>query len=442
MAKKADDQTITEQSAVHMIHAVVDLMGHLWHPTTGKDSGIDGEIELRDPATQEVRNVRIGVQSKGTAGRFIRDTSTSFTFRPEPRDVSYWLSSNQPVLLVVVRPGTNELYWRSVQEWARDPAAKAKGYIRFDKQRDRFEAASGAALFNLRADAADRVEPPSASDIAETTLSNHMPIRFKGDTLWSVAIPGGTPTEVLKPAWDRGLQQPGGLHAKRFWSLQPIDHGFIKAVGGTDMAADALEDVLAGRRPELVNILKEVVVRMLVDRVPELRWHAFKKVAYFRRREEHQPVTYAWHSGKPRTVVGVKSSSDEDGHFMRYRHDAAELVVRALGDGWVLQITPTYLFTSDGHKLSGYHDKWLAGIKRLDRHVAVSSSLRMWEHLLVERLTILRPEGHEHFALDPLMVIRLPRSIVDTAWRELTIEEAEVSEHRRTSVLSLLDEAA
>lgn len=345
MAKKADNQTITEQSAVHMIQAMVDRMDHLWHPTTGKDSGIDGEIELRDAATGEVRNVRIGVQSKGTDRRFIRETSSSFTFRPEPKDVSYWLSSNQPVLLIVARPGTNELYWRSVQEWANDPAAKSKGYIRFDKQRDRFEVEAGAALFNLRAGADDRVEPPSAAEVAETTLSNHMPIRFKADTLWSVSVPAGSAAEVLKPAWDQGLQQPGALHARRFWSLQPIDARFTQAISGTDVAATALKEVLAGRRPEHVNILKEVVVRMLIDRAPELRWHAFKKVGYFRRREEHQPVTYTWHSGKPRTVVGVKSSSDEDGHFMRYRHDAAELVVRTLQDGWVLQINPTYLFT-------------------------------------------------------------------------------------------------
>jgi hypothetical protein len=55
------------ERGVHAIAQRVDEMGHLWHPTVGVDSGIDGEIELRGPATREVRNVRIGVQSKATA---------------------------------------------------------------------------------------------------------------------------------------------------------------------------------------------------------------------------------------------------------------------------------------------------------------------------------------------------------------------------------------
>lgn len=442
MSKKADAQTITGESAIHLITAVVDAMGHLWHPTVGKDSGIDGEIELRDPGTREVRNVRIGVQSRGTEQRLTRETEHGFSYRPSAKDLAYWLSSNQPVLLVISRPSSGVLYWRSVQEWAQNPIEKAKGYLRFDKERDRFDASAGPALFDLRATAEDRVEPPQPPHIGEETLINHMPVRFKAETLFSVAVRSGSPLEVLGPAWAKGLRHPGALRSCRYYSLRDFDGPFASAVGADDRAEHPLEPVLSGEEPDLSDVLKEVTIRILVDRVPELRWHAQKGLAYFRRAAEHEPVTRAWHPGQPRTVVDVKFSSEADRHFMRYRHDAARLALRFLAGRWTLQINPTYLFTSDGHKLSGYHDKWLAGMKRLDRHVAVSSALRMWEHLLVEETTLERPNGDDLFALDPLLQIALPRSILDKTWRELTPDEAGAMSHDDASELTLFGEAA
>src|SRR3954462_10152031 len=98
-------------------------MQHLWQPTAGTDSGIDGQIELRDPATGTVRNVRLGVQSKATTKPWSGETEESFYFRATPDDVEYWLSSSQPVLVICSRPDTGEAYWRSVQEWASDEKA-------------------------------------------------------------------------------------------------------------------------------------------------------------------------------------------------------------------------------------------------------------------------------------------------------------------------------
>ena len=442
VSKKADRQTITGESAIHRIVAVVDAMGHLWHPTIGKDSGVDGEIELRDPGTGEVRNVRIGVQSRGTEQRLTRETEQGFSYRPTPKDLAYWLSSNQPVLLVISRPTSGELYWRSVQEWAQDPVQKAKGYLRFDKERDRFDQATGPALFNLRATAEDRVEPPQPPHIAEETLTNHMPVRFKAATLFSIAVGSGSPSEVLGPAWQRGLRHPGALRSSRYYSLRDFDPAFVTALDATDRTEHPLEPVLTGEDPDLADVLREATVRTLVDRVPELRWHARKRLAYFHRGAEHQPVTYAWHAGKARTVVDVKFSSDADGHFMRYRHDAAALAVRFLAGRWTLQINPTYVFTFDGQALSGYHDRWLAGIKGMERHAAVSSALRMWEHLLVERRTLETPDGDDLFALDPLVRVEVPRSIADKTWRELTPAEAGLMSHRETGEPTLFDEAA
>src|ERR1700733_15108984 len=103
MAKKADDAAVLGERGIALIASIVNAMAHLWHPTSGVDSGIDGQIELRDSASGEVRNVRIAVQSKATDRKWPGETATSFYYRPRPADVAYWLSSNQPVLLVCSR---------------------------------------------------------------------------------------------------------------------------------------------------------------------------------------------------------------------------------------------------------------------------------------------------------------------------------------------------
>jgi Domain of unknown function (DUF4365) len=169
--KKVPIQTVTGESGVHLIERIVDEMGHIWHPAVGPDSGVDGQIELRDPATHEVRNVRLGVQSKATTGKWDRETDASFSYRPEPKDIAYWLSSNQPILLICSRNG--QAYWRSVQEWARDATARATGYLRFNKEHDRFDASAASRLFDLKAAPDDWVEPPGPRKVPERLLSTY-----------------------------------------------------------------------------------------------------------------------------------------------------------------------------------------------------------------------------------------------------------------------------
>jgi hypothetical protein len=81
LTTKAQDQAVIGEGGVHRIAQIVDAMDHLWHPTVGVDSGIDGEIELRDAHTGEVR-------------KWDRETDKRFSYRPDPKQVAYWLSSN------------------------------------------------------------------------------------------------------------------------------------------------------------------------------------------------------------------------------------------------------------------------------------------------------------------------------------------------------------
>jgi hypothetical protein len=65
------------------------------------------------------------------------------------RDLDYWLQGNAPVVLIVVRPRTEEAYWVPIKEYFRDLAKKAKHRIVFDRVRNRFEAACAPEFSKL-----------------------------------------------------------------------------------------------------------------------------------------------------------------------------------------------------------------------------------------------------------------------------------------------------
>lgn len=428
MTKRASDQAIIGESGVHLVQRIVDEMGHLWHPTIAPDSGIDGEIELRDPESGEVRNVRIGVQVKATTGKWDRENDRGFTYRPKPADLAYWLSSSQPVLLVCTRGG-EEAYYRSVQEWARDPSARARGHLRFNKERHRFDAEAGPRLFDLKAAPGDWIEPPGPRPVPERLASNLMPITWIAEELFSIRVPPGSPAEVLQAAWKRGIDQPAGvLRGGRYWSFASLAEEFVDAVTGDDPRTHSLAEMRDENGLDDVNLLKELVVRTVVDRHGKrVRWFAPMRCAYFRRRGEQEPVRYAWGKGRGRTVVRPGFSNEADRHFTGYRHDAAELRVRELSDRWALQLSPTYVFTWDGVKLSGHHDKALAGIKRMDRHRAVSAQVRMWAHLFRERNTLLDQPSAD-CALGDLLEVNVGHGVDEAGWAPISEEESAEAE--------------
>src|SRR3954447_14540439 len=159
--KRSSRQAQIGRAGIDLIARRVGEMGHHWHPGSGDlDTGIDGEIELVDPATDEVRNFRIGVQSRATEGIWRSETDEGFYYKAKPEEIAYWVGGNQPVLLVCSRPSKGEAYFRNIQQWAKDPRARASGLIDFDKRRDRFDGSAADRLFTVEARVPVVVEPP------------------------------------------------------------------------------------------------------------------------------------------------------------------------------------------------------------------------------------------------------------------------------------------
>lgn len=107
-------------AGIALIHQRVSAMDHVWHERT-VDAGINGTIELRDPATGEVSNCPFQVQSKASDNDFPGETADRFHYDCDERDLDYWMKSSMPVLLVCSHPKRGEAWWAHIQPTSRIP---------------------------------------------------------------------------------------------------------------------------------------------------------------------------------------------------------------------------------------------------------------------------------------------------------------------------------
>lgn len=147
--KRIDQRKLTGQLGVNLVERIVLNMGFGWHPTNSElEAGIDGYIEIRDPATGEATNCILQVQSRALKD-FTAETDTTFEYLCKERDLDYWLAGNAPVLLIVSRAGTDEAYWVSLKQYFNDPTKRSARRVVFDKTTQRFTQDSRQAVITL-----------------------------------------------------------------------------------------------------------------------------------------------------------------------------------------------------------------------------------------------------------------------------------------------------
>jgi hypothetical protein len=415
--KKSSRSSRIGRAGIDLIARRVGQMGHHWHPGSGDlDTGVDGEIELVDPANDEVRNFRIGVQSKATEGIWRSETEDGFLWKAEPKDIDYWLGGNQPVLLVCSRPRSDEAYFRNVQQWASDPQARATGLIDFDKHRDRFDTDAADRLFTVEAREPLVLEPPGPIIKSESVKSNLMPIHWQTSGLWVVPAPSEHWGDWFSKALEAGVARTDlAMREGRLWSLTEFSPLFLEAIGVTSKPdVLPLESYTASDDRDRINLLAEIVRKTLISiHHGQLRWSAVARVAYFKLYSDRPERKFKWGRGTGRTVVKPRQSLRHEG-LSGYRHDAAEIYVKRLGGDMYVAVTPTYLFTQEGRQLSSFHSEALKKMKAQDRASAVSQQLRMWEFLLAERGQLGGDEGP--FRLGSLVEVELPVTPPERAW--------------------------
>ena len=77
--KQIGRRDIIGDKGIALIHRIVLDMGFVWNATK-LEAGIDGYIEVRDDASEEVSNCILQVRSKAGPSWFKAETANSFQF--------------------------------------------------------------------------------------------------------------------------------------------------------------------------------------------------------------------------------------------------------------------------------------------------------------------------------------------------------------------------
>lgn len=396
-SKKISNSDIIGGRGVNLIERVVLEMGCLWYPTGGVEAGVDGLIEIRDATSGEVTNLVVQVQSKATTNqRFTAETDTSFEYLCKEKDLEYWLNGNAPVILVVSRPDTGEAYWASIKDRFKDLDAQKARKIFFDKARDRFDANARADIVNLAVpkDSGIYLAPPPKQEVL---YSNLLGISHYAPTIYIARTPHRSPSD-LGPELRKFCKHPPGewvLADKLIYSFHDLaeepwihvcERGTLEAVD-TDEFAFSDDD-------ERVWIFVRLLTQCLREKLfVEHQVIYNKSFDYFHFRPSRDLSSRMAHyqsieKSTSREVFAPHINKNDNCQVVYYRHSAFAGIFRCLDEGWYLEITPTYRYTTDGERLYPFYERLLSGLKRLENNQAVLGQVVMWASLLSRARTM------------------------------------------------------
>jgi len=417
--KLAPDSELSAQKGINLIEEVLLEMGFLWHVAGPFDHGIDGRIELRDAKAKLPLNRLLGVQSKAW-GKFVEEDEQGFSFLCDPADIDYWMRSESPVLLVCSHPDERLAWFVCVTDLFSDAEVRAKRRVRFDKNKDRFDASKAAELLQLGA-RRDPVVPRRPPAPPEVLVSNLLPIQH-GQWIWRA------PSECRDHQDVQALYEAAGgrrasdylLRGGHLYSLRdPRECGLRHLCDVDQVTSFAASDWAQSDDAALVRQWVELLRRSLLHQTKhELQWQPARRLFYFPASEPLKERHIEGPTGK-RTVVKVKHYIDRKSgkERLKYvRHQAFRPGFVEADGVWHLEIEPDYYFTRDGERESAFADEYLAGIKRLDKNTAVLGHLRMWEHLLSRPPSLLSNEP-PLLGFGKLVTVEVEVGIDDALWR-------------------------
>jgi hypothetical protein len=146
MTKTITRQQVAGSEGEAFVRKRANAMGFLYTPYNPPEAGIDGFLEIRDPATGAMSGRFVAVQVKTTDdGAYTAETDHGFEYLMDAKDVEYWRGSNIPVVVVIVHLRRNEAWWKSVD----DGEGTGERRLRIDKAKDRFDASARDAIAGL-----------------------------------------------------------------------------------------------------------------------------------------------------------------------------------------------------------------------------------------------------------------------------------------------------
>lgn len=407
---------VTGQKGVNLIEAVVLDMESRWTPSGPNEVGIDGYIELFDPASRRALGVTLAVQSKAASG-VSADAKPTFDYWCAAADVEYWLAGNMPIILVVSDPASKEAWWISVKDHFKDWTSGSPTTVTFKKAEQRFTKDSLKALVAVAAPKPGLyLAPPRKT---ERLHSNLLRVDAFPERIYFADTECRWPSDVWA-LLRKSHQDPDGgwvLKGKRFISFHDInnepwtsvcDAGTIESFPTTDWSDSTDPE----RQHLFVQLLNQTLRAQLRDGVRYWSKEECFALAGKPRKHQYQSLKRASRI----TVISQFSHTATDGRtFESRRHLAFRGQFRFFDGQWYLEITPTYRFTRDGYELDRFHEDRLKGIKQLEGNRAVLSCVLFWADYLRPKADLF--EGTTPpIRFGDLATVHSPIGINDEQW--------------------------
>ncbi len=170
------------------------------------------------------------------------------------------------------------------------------------------------------------------------------------------------------------------------------------------------------RRREFVRLLNHCLREFA--RTLDLCYNRELDCFYFPATPDLKPRSLTYRSlqqSASRDVFAVYYKKSDPAAVSHFRHAAFNGSFQRFGREWYLQITPTYVYTVDGHRLSRFQGDLLAGIKRFDRNAAVVGQVVMWGEYLTPTAGLF-DNKYPYLTLGKPEKFQVNRTINDETW--------------------------
>lgn len=421
MPKRFPSSAQVERQGVALCASIVADMGHIWREKGVSDVGIDGEIELVDPATRNVLGRLLLVQSKARTREFEHETEESFSFRCTEDDLEYWLSASAPVLLVCSHPKESQAWFKNVPGWFEaHPERRRSRMIDFDKRLDRFDPAAASVILDWGTPASSGIYLRPAPR-AETLVSNLLRVEHLADEVHCVASDVRGWKDI-----NARLRKAGHLPVddvvwrdKQLYSFRRFDVAPLDALADDTPERIATDELASSKSDDDQRLLVRLMNNTLRQQRAELRWSRDREYLYFPATPDLRPRRVKVAKTGGRTVFERYMDKETKTRVVYYRHYALRFQFLQLDDGWFLALNPTYHFTTDGHGESQYSGELLKRIKQFERHAAVANLTKFWAAYLSASNLFSSPDHHVRFGL--LAGLDLGHGIDDAYWKPRSI---------------------
>jgi hypothetical protein len=415
--KKVSKSVQIGATGTALIGLRISAMGHVWHERH-IDAGIDGMIELRDPATGEVNNRHLLVQSKAQDALFSGETDERFHFICDDRDLDYWMKATEPVLLICSHPKEERAWWVHIQSYFADPARRADRRVDFNKTTMALEGDITDRLFAL-ADPHGRTHTPVPDRRTETLVSNLLPTDLP-PIVWSYQTKIRSRKAVYEAQRSSGLalRDDFVLWNGRLLTWEQADtSGLSATVSGspTTRPIGELSEFEQDGDRLIVQLLNNALRQ---DLKPDCDFHGKRRFLYFRPTEDLSARQWNTSGSNWRTVFKGYPKKSDPSTISYYRHCALSWQFVQIDGDWYCEIVPDYFFTRDGHRESFYASDLLRGIKRIERNPAVLQETKLWASVL-HRKGDLFDQAERILDFGELVTFKVDQGIDEAAWKQV-----------------------